>query len=459
MNSSWWRKLYPVAITIAGSDSGGGAGIEADLKTFAAMSVHGTVALTSITAQNTYSVTAVYDLPPEIIVKQIETVWEDTRIDAGKTGMLSNSNTIRAVASVVSKLGFPLVVDPVMIAKSGAALLKPDAVESLIKYLIPIAKVVTPNRFEAEKLTNININNIDDARAAAKYIVKELGAEAAVVKGGHIESTNDVIDIVYYNGSFYEFPGPRIPDGCRHGTGCSFSAAIAAGLARGLGVVEAIRLAKEFMYTVIKHGVKIGKGFCPVNPIAWLEIPAEKYRVIENLKQAVQIIKLNQEYFIKYIPETGMNIVMAINPKYVESINDIAGIRGRIVKYSDRELRIGDIDFGASTHLARLILAIIKYDPEIRAVMNIKYSDEIVEKARSINYKVVYVDRRNEPESIKSIEGYSMQWIVDEALKLSKGETPDIIYDKGDIGKEPMIRIFGKTAIDVVNKTLNIIKT
>ncbi len=451
------KRLYPVAITIAGSDSGGGAGIEADLKTFAALGVHGVVAITSVTAQNTYAVTAIHDLPPEMVVKQITTVYEDIGIDAGKTGMLSNSKIIEAVADTVSKLGFPLVVDPVMIAKSGAPLLKPEAMDTLMRRLIPVAKVITPNRFEAEKITGMKINNLDDAKKAAKYIVEELGAEAAIVKGGHVEAGGEAIDVMYYNGSFYEFKAPRIVDGCTHGTGCSFSAAIAANLARGLDVVEAVKIAKEFITMAIKYGVRIGRGSCPVNPMAWIEIPAEKQRVIENLRKALKIIVENQELLAKYIPETGTNIVMSIDPRYAKTIEDVAGVKGRITRISDREVRIGELGFGASSHMARLVLIAMKYDPSIRSAMNLKYNEELVEKARRKGYKVVFIDRRQEPEEIKKREGASIPWIVEEAVKRI-GSIPDIIYDVGDIGKEPMIRVLGRNPVEVIEKVLGIIR-
>ncbi|MGC8975235.1 MAG: bifunctional hydroxymethylpyrimidine kinase/phosphomethylpyrimidine kinase, partial [Thermoprotei archaeon] len=192
MSSRLWR----VAVTIAGSDSGGGAGIEADLKTFASLGVHGTVALTSVTAQNTYEVTAIHDIPPEVVYEQIRVVAEDIGIDAGKTGMLSNSNIIRSVARAVKEFSFPLVVDPVMVAKSGARLLREDAVDALKRELLPHAKVVTPNKAEAEVLSGIEIRSLEDSKLAAKKISEEYSCEAVVVKGGHLES-NEAVDVLY----------------------------------------------------------------------------------------------------------------------------------------------------------------------------------------------------------------------------------------------------------------------
>ena len=443
-------------MTIAGSDSGGGAGIEADLKTFAALGVHGTVAITSITAQNTYAVTAIYDLPPEMVIKQIEAVAEDMGIDAAKTGMLSNSAIIEAVAKTVKRYGFPLVVDPVMIAKSGAPLLRPEAVEALVKYLIPLATVVTPNRMEAEKLSSIKIETIEDAKRAAKKIAEELGPQAVIVKGGHIEG-GEAIDVLYYNGRFREFRAPRIESRCTHGTGCSFSAAIAAELAKGRSLEDAIATAKKFITMAIEYGIEVGKGHCPVNPMAWLEVRAYQHEAIESVYKAIDTLVRNSEKVSRYIPEVGMNIAMAMPYPYAKSVSNVAGVEGRIVRVGKGLVPVGRVRMGGSRHVARAVLETMKFNPEIRAALNIRYDSVLVEAAKRLGYTVVFVDRREEPEEIKRVEGASIPWIVDQAFRKC-GRIPDVVYDEGDIGKEPMIRIFGRDAMDVVNKLMRIIE-
>ena len=451
------QSKIPSALTIAGSDSGGGAGIEADLKTFAALGVHGMAAITSITAQNTYEVRAIYDLPPKMVAAQIEAVADDIGVEAAKTGMLSNSEIIKAVASTVKKYGFPLVVDPVMIAKSGTSLLRPEAVETLVKYIIPLAAVVTPNRMEAEKLSGIKIKTIEDAKKAAKRIAEELGAKAVIVKGGHILDIESV-DVLYYNGVFKEFRAQRIENGCTHGTGCSFSAAIAAEIAKGKSVEEAVKVAKEFITLAIKYGLKIGKGHCPVNPTAWVEIPAEKYRILENINNALEILVKHGEFVSKLIPETQTNLVMALPKKYSKTINDVAGIPGRIVRYLNTIKPSGSPVFGASKHMAKAILKAMEFNENIRAAANIKYSKEIIDAAKKLRYKVSYYDRREEPPEIKVTEGKTIPWGIEQAIKKLKGEVPDIVYHLGDWGKEPMINIFGKDAVDVAYKIVRIAK-
>ena len=451
------KSRIPCALTIAGSDSGGGAGIEADLKTFAALGVHGLVAITSVTAQNTLEVRAAYDLPPEAVIKQVEAVADDLGVDAAKTGMLSNAGIIKAVAKVVKKYGFPLVVDPVMIAKSGAPLLRPEAIDTLITELIPLAKVVTPNKFEAERLVGIKITSIDDAKLAAKKIVEELGAEAAVVKGGHLVGDR-AIDVLYYQGDYEVYEAPRILDGCYHGTGCSFSAAIAAELAKGKELKEAVRVAKEFITKAITYGLKVGKGHCPVNPSAWVDIPAWRWRVINDLRKAVEILEHFGELINKYVPEVQMNIVEALPYPYARDLNDVAGIKGRIVRYGSTIKAVGPPEFGVSKHLAKAVLTAMKHDPEVRAALNIKYLGKVIDQAKSLGMIVSYYDRSKEPPEIKAKEGATIPWGTEEAIK-KVGRVPDIIYHLGDVGKEPMIVILGHDALECVNKLLRIIRS
>ncbi len=448
----------PKALTIAGSDSGGGAGIEADLKTFAALGVYGMAAVTSVTAQNTLEVRAIHDIPAEVVEKQIEAVAEDIGVDAAKTGMLSNSEIIEAVARTVRRYKFPLVVDPVMIAKSGAPLLKPEAMSSLIKHIIPLATVVTPNRFEAEKIVGFKILNIDDAKKAAKYIVEELGAKASIVKGGHLGGEHSV-DVVYYNGSFKIFSAPRIKHGCTHGTGCSFSAAITAELAKGKNILEAIEVAKKFITLAIDYGLKVGHGHCPVNPMAWIEISAEKYRVLENLNEAIKILVENGEYVSKLIPEVQMNIVMSLPALYARIEDDVAGVLGRIVKYGKTIKPSGPPTFGASHHMAKAVLTVLKYDPKIRAAANIRFSEKIIDVARKLGMTISFYDRRLEPDEVKAKEGATIPWGIERAILRAKGKVPDIVYHMGDWGKEPMINVFGRTAKEVAEKIVKIAKT
>ena len=255
----------PRALTIAGSDSGGGAGIQADLKTFAAMGVYGTSAITAVTAQNTLGVTDWLAMPEQLVAEQIDAVLGDIGADAVKTGMLANAAIIETVASKLREHGVTnLVVDPVMVAKGGAKLLEDDAVEALIRDLLPMALVVTPNIPESEVLTGLRIQSWDGMRAAAEKIVA-MGARAVVVKGGHFEASGASTDLYYDGHGFREYPARRIDTKNTHGTGCTFASAIAAGLAKGLDVPGAVALAKSYVTLAIQHSYAIGRGHGPVH--------------------------------------------------------------------------------------------------------------------------------------------------------------------------------------------------
>ncbi|MCX8184156.1 MAG: bifunctional hydroxymethylpyrimidine kinase/phosphomethylpyrimidine kinase [Sulfolobales archaeon] len=447
----------PVAMTIAGVDSGGGAGIAADLKTFAALGVHGTLAVTALTAQNTYSVIGIHEVPSEFVELQIRAVWEDMNIDAAKTGMLSSSPIIRAVAKSVKSYGFPLVVDPVMIAKSGAKLLADEAIETLKKELLPLAMVVTPNRFEAEVLSGVKIGNLVDAEVAAKAIARDLGVKAVIVKGGHIGSESRVVDVVYINGVIKHVETERV-EGCTHGTGCSFSAAIAAYLAKGYPVLDSIIEAKNFILTAISRSYIVGKGSCPVNPIAYLELDAELYRAQKTLAETLERMTSEplSRKLAELVPEVQSNIVYSV-PKYLaRGISDVVGVPGRVVKYLDRVRVFGYPQPGVSSHVARLVLEAMKYDSTIRSAMNIKYGEDLLKVARELGMSLAVIDRREEPEEVKSVEGASLPWIVRRAVE-QLGRVPDLLADTGDIGKEPMIRVFGRTPDEVLDKVVKLI--
>ncbi|SVC74751.1 uncharacterized protein METZ01_LOCUS327605 [marine metagenome] len=250
-------------MTIAGSDSGGGAGVQADLKTFAALGVYGASTLTAITAQNTVAVTAVHEIPTDVITAQIDAVLTDIGADAVKTGMLSSSDIIECVCEALEIHGVQrLVVDPVMIAKSGDALLREDAIGSLRTRLLPLAMVVTTNIPEAEALTETTIVSDADVRRAAEAIVG-MGARSVVVKGGHREGP--ATDLFYDGKEFKEFTAPRFDTVNTHGTGCTFASAVAAGLARGMVVTDAVALAKDYVTEGIRLSFSIGQGHGPLN--------------------------------------------------------------------------------------------------------------------------------------------------------------------------------------------------
>jgi hydroxymethylpyrimidine/phosphomethylpyrimidine kinase len=254
-------------LTIAGSDSGGGAGIQADLKTFAARGVYGMSAITALTAQNTVGVQGVVEIDAEFVGRQIDSVMSDIGADVWKTGMLSNSEIIEVVADRTVRYGMKyLVLDPVMVAKGGDLLLREEARESLIAKLVPLAYVITPNHYEAQILTGMEIRTLKDAHVAAIEIHK-MGAKNVIVKGGSLPNTKDSVDVLYEGQKSINFTTTRINTANSHGTGCTFASAIAAELAKGYNVIEAVHIAKAYLTTALRAGVNlnIGKGHGPVN--------------------------------------------------------------------------------------------------------------------------------------------------------------------------------------------------
>ena len=254
-------------LTIAGSDSGGGAGIQADLKTFSALGVFGMSAITALTAQNTVGVQGIYEIDPIFVGKQIDSVMSDIGADAWKTGMLANAEIIRIVADRARKYNIEfLVIDPVMIAKGGDPLLKPEANSTLISELIPLAYVLTPNHHEAQAIANIDIKSLEDVREAAKKI-HEKGPKHVVIKGGHLPDPENAIDLLYDGNKFIEFHAPRIETKNTHGTGCTFASAIAAELAKGKKIKKAVHIAKAYLTAAIQKAdsLNIGHGYGPTD--------------------------------------------------------------------------------------------------------------------------------------------------------------------------------------------------
>ncbi|BAW01095.1 phosphomethylpyrimidine kinase [Thermus thermophilus] len=253
-----------VALTIAGSDSGGGAGVQADLKVFFRFGVYGTSALTLVTAQNTLGVQRVHLLPPEVVYAQIKSVAQDFPLHAAKTGALGDAAIVEAVAEAVGRFGVrPLVVDPVMVAKSGDPLLAPEAVAALKERLFPLAALITPNRLEAEALLGHSIRTLEEAEEAAKALLA-LGPEAVLLKGGHLEGER-AVDLLATREGVLRFSAPRVQTRNTHGTGCTLSAAIAALLAKGRPLAEAVAEAKAYLTRALKTAPSLGQGHGPLD--------------------------------------------------------------------------------------------------------------------------------------------------------------------------------------------------
>ena len=441
----------PVAMTIAGSDSGGGAGVQADLKTFAALGVFGTCAITAITAQNTTGVKAIYPLPPEAVEAQIEAVLSDMPVRAVKTGMLYSRAIMARVADCLERHELRPVVDPVLRAGSGDLLVRPGDASALVELIVPRALVLTPNRFEAEDISGLRIRDVGDAKEAAREIAR-LGPEAVLVKGGHLEGA-EAIDILFWRGRFYEFKRPRLAVR-PHGAGCSFSAAITAFLAKGADILGAAKGAEELMDYALRFAVPVGHGREPVNPLARLYNEAERYRVLEEVREAAKLFERSEELH-SLVPEVGSQIVMAL--PHPTGPSDVVALDGRIVRTMEG-VRVGEPRFGASSHMARVVLTVMRFDPTVRAALNLRYDEELVRALEEAGLRTASFDRAVEPEEIRAVEGATLPWGVEEAMRSTGGVVPDVIYDRGGLGKEPMVRVLAHGALEVVEKVLEALR-
>jgi hydroxymethylpyrimidine kinase/phosphomethylpyrimidine kinase len=443
--------LMKVALSIAGSDSGAGAGIQADLKTFSALGVYGCTAITAITAQNTKKVADIFEISPAMIGQQIQSIMTDMPPSAIKIGMVYSRQTIDIVYRHLEKSKIPIVLDPIFAAGTGAALLRDDAYDSFVSKLMPICSLITPNRMEAEKLAGIKIRTESDGIDAVKKI-KKLGTENVIVKGGHFGSSQVTDLLVDSSGRLTKIANPRLKIMESHGSGCNFSSAATAYLARGVALEEACKMANEYVHIAIKNAVAVGRGLPVTNPLSAIYCDASRYRTLTELQQAVERL-ITIEGFYKLIPETQTNFVYALPD--ANEISDVAGVRGRIVRIGNTASPVSYIEFGASRHVASAVIAYMNIRPAFRSAINIRLDYRLVKICKSL-FQVASYDRSEEPKGVKKKEGASVSWGTCHAL--AKKPKAEVIYHAGDIGKEPMITIFGKNPTEVTGKVKAILE-
>jgi hydroxymethylpyrimidine kinase / phosphomethylpyrimidine kinase / thiamine-phosphate diphosphorylase len=443
--------LSKIALSVAGSDSGAGAGIQSDLKTFSALGVYGCTAVTAITAQNTQEVSSIFKIRPEIIRKQIQSIMTDIPPDSIKIGMVYSKQVIRIVHQLLEGYKTPIVVDPILTAGSGAKLLLDNAFESFISEIIPISTLITPNLMEAEKLTDIKIESESNAIEAAK-IIKKFGAKNVIIKGGHF-SKKSVTDILLTSdGRSIKISNPRIKVRETHGSGCNFSSAATAYLARGFPLIDASKLANQYVHNALKNTLRLGKGLVVTNPLSKIYDDASRYNILQELQHVIdEIHTLND--FGRLIPETQSNLVFALPD--AKDISNVAGVKGRIIKIGNTARSASIVEFGASTHVASAVLAYMTIDCTIKSALNLKYDEKLLYACRSL-FEISHYDRSEEPKNIKKNEGMTIFWGIKNALV--KNPKAKVIYHKGDIGKEPMIIIFGRDPNEVINKIKKILK-
>ncbi|HEU4481958.1 MAG TPA: bifunctional hydroxymethylpyrimidine kinase/phosphomethylpyrimidine kinase [Nitrososphaeraceae archaeon] len=430
-------------LSIAGSDSSSGAGIQADLKTLSSLGTYGCSAITAITVQNTKNIFEVFPIPSEIVIRQINSILNDIRIDAIKIGMVYDEIIINKIFKILNNTKIPIIVDPIFTSTSGKNLIKYEAIKALTKKILPIATIITPNINEATQLSGIDIKNKKDlVKSLTK--MKKLGPKNVIVKGGHLLSEHSIDTLIDDKLNIIEFSNSRISIPENHGSGCNFSAALSAYISQGYEIPIACKLANEFINSVLKNLLYIGKGYPVTDTALTTSSSAFKFHVIEELAIAINELEAITDVG-KLIPETQSNFAYAI--PNATSIKEVAGIKGRIVRIDQKVKASSCIEFGATQHIASAVISYMNINPLMRAGFNIKYDKKIIELLQSF-MKISEYDRRLEPQKLKEKEGYTIQWGVKKAILKDKEVRG--IYHKGDIGKEPMIILFAHNPAEIV---------
>ncbi|HOJ42578.1 MAG TPA: bifunctional hydroxymethylpyrimidine kinase/phosphomethylpyrimidine kinase [Syntrophorhabdaceae bacterium] len=432
-------------LTIAGLDPTGGAGITMDVSVFQFNGIYGLSIPTSIVVQGPYGVSEVYPIPHEAFSFMLN----ETRVmdlDAVKIGVLYDEPYVEKVSDFIKTLDkkIPIVLDTVFSSKNKTELLTARGILKLKASLIPRVTVLTPNIEEAEALTEISVKDITSMKKAASILFRD-GAKAVVIKGGH--SKGKPVDILFDGTETITYSRERL-DREIHGTGCVFSSLLTSYLCLGYSIKEAFFASEHQLDYLLKESFKIaGGGYYYMSLGILRSNNGERWEVINTLKQAKDLLyELNP---IELVPAVQMNLGYAIKDASKEE--DIAAFPGRISVHKNRVYFKGEPCFGASSHVARLILGMMKKYPHIRSCANIKYDDKIIKKAKKGNMGILFFDRKKEPQHIKQKEGKSLDFLLNEILP-ETDMPPDIIYDTGDMGKEPMIRLFGRNPIEVIKK-------
>ena len=424
-------------LSIGGSDPSSGAGIQGDVKSFSEFGAYGLTVITAITSQNTSSFGMIEPVSRKILKNQLESVLTDFKIDGIKIGMVFNSEIIKTLYQQLKKLKIPIVVDPVIKSTTGGALIENKAIKDFQKYIIPLATVITPNKFEAEILSKLRVNSKNTIEKIAKNIQK-MGAKNVVITG--IEGKNNqIVDFVLEKNTKYQISGDIIAN-TNHGSGCNYSAAVIYAISNKKTIRESVKFAKEIAHNSIKNAKKNGMG------IKISDIQNNDKINLELSQSINEFVKIKNIY--KNIPECQTNFVYSkLNPK---STKDILGLSGRIVKAGNEVIVAGNLTYGGSKHVATALLAVNKKFPGIYSAINLKYEKSIISKIKKSKLSASNYDRVNEPNDVK-IKGSSVEWGINNAIKNLKS-SPDIIFHKGDFGKEPMIILFGDNPKSILKK-------
>ncbi|AQL42306.1 bifunctional hydroxymethylpyrimidine kinase/phosphomethylpyrimidine kinase [Halorientalis sp. IM1011] len=450
MNRRAAPESRPVVLTVAGSDSGGGAGIQADLKTMEACGAFGTSAITSVTAQNTRGVEGTHLLPTEEIAAQIAAVLDDFAVGAAKTGMLATADVIETVAGYADRLP-NLVVDPVMVAASGDRLLEPDA-ESAYEDLIAEATLVTPNADEAAVLTGIEPETETDMRAVGEALL-DLGATAALVKGGHVDRADGdgVADVLVTEETVETVRHPRVATDATHGSGCTLSSAIAANLARGEDLTTAVEAGIDLLARAVRYPLDVGEGPGSVHHAVALRDRAARDPTAEEVATIVE--ELVDRDVSPLVPESGLTVAGAT--PYAERPDEVAAVEGNMTETGSDDWSNQDIRFGASSRVAAVLLACREFDADRQFAVSWRFDEDVEAALAALDGEIVTVDRGGDPDAAVG-DGTIQQWTAERAIERADG-SPVAVVDHGDDRTEPTVVLLADDTEALVDRTLTVL--
>jgi hydroxymethylpyrimidine kinase / phosphomethylpyrimidine kinase / thiamine-phosphate diphosphorylase len=432
-------------LTIAGHDLSSGAGVTKDLEIFLALGLHPLSIPTSFVIQGPGGVSDLFPTPPKPFDRMLKTAKDEVRLDGIKIGVLGETSQVKAVSSFLKEYREkPIVVDPVIASKNGFRLMSDDGLRFMIRHIFPLSYLVTPNTDEASAILGRPIRNAGEMERAAT-LLSRLGPKNVLLKGGHLQG--DPVDLLFDGNQMLTHKKVRIEREV-HGTGCALSSLMLSFIVLGYPLREAFLEAESLMEELLKESYTLnGSGYWYSSLTRILHKGNERWHVLKSLHDAS--VKLQDLNMVTLIPDVQMNVGYAI--REASGMEDVAAFPGRIGHSRGKVCFKGGPEFGVSSHVARLILTYMKHYPHMRACANLRYDHGLVERAKKFGMAVTHAGRREEPERANRAAGQSLDLLVEKALK-GAGSPPDIIYDTGGIGKEPIIRLFARDPAELLRK-------
>ncbi|UCH78377.1 MAG: bifunctional hydroxymethylpyrimidine kinase/phosphomethylpyrimidine kinase [Candidatus Coatesbacteria bacterium] len=442
------------ALTIGGLDPSGGAGITADVVTFAAIGIHGVAAATAVTYQNTKGVAGFAAVSDRDLQAQLDAVLDDIEVVAVKVGMLATDGLVRTLEPYLVRFrdqGLPVIFDPVIKAGAGQPLYEGVPEKDFPDAVLPYVALATPNSEELAYLIGDEpATGLGDLRTQVRVFQSRFGVPI-LATGGHVKADDDVVDVLFTGSEMRESRRDRVRTDI-HGTGCLLAAAVTAYVANGLDLLSAFDRAEQYVTAAVTAAFAPGEGARFPDRTAAVFGDAQRWRVYNNVVRAVNVFTAASNAS-KLVPEVGTNIAYALSG--ARGPEEVCAVPGRIARLEGGVRANAPPAFGASGHMARAVLAAMEHDPAIRSVINVRFGEDVLAACAELRYRVASFDRAQEPAEASAEEGRTVTWGIAQAAAKVDG-FPDVVYDRGAVGKEPMVRIFGRDAMEVVRRAVAI---